>query len=227
MSVHGVVPNPYQELELYKKQTLRIKRYCYRMEVNGYKIETGANLYGARFRSYDDLTGAKLDSANLGRAEMFDSKFPLADLQGANLSFASMYRIDLTGANLQFANLAQADLRGAIMQNANLICANLTCAWLGGEHPAGINVGANLSQANLTRANLSGANLGGADLSHAKLCMANLSYSDLRYAKLAGADMKGAQLMGALCSDIDFTDAIMPNGIKWHAQHNPLGNYNQ
>ena len=64
------------------------------MEVNGYKIEPGAQLAGA------DLSGANLTNA----------KLVSADLQNANLE----------GANLQNAKLVSADLRGTNLPNEDL-----------------------------------------------------------------------------------------------------------
>ena len=79
------------------------------MEVNGYKIEPGANLAGADFTFWADLTGANLTGANLAGANL--SFF--TPLIGANLSFA-----DLTGARLFKANLTEANLTGAILRGA-------------------------------------------------------------------------------------------------------------
>ncbi len=62
------------------------------VEVNGYKIEPGA-----------DLGGANLFKANLTSA----------DLGGVYLSGANLKGADLSGANLQWANLKDARLGGA------------------------------------------------------------------------------------------------------------------
>jgi uncharacterized phage-associated protein len=111
-----------------------------------------------------------------------------ADLSGADLSDAKLYRANLPGANLSDANLYGAnlsgtDLSGADLSDANLSCANLSCA--------------DLSDANLSCANLSCANLYGADLSGANLSGANLSGADLYGANLSCADLSGANLSGA------------------------------
>jgi len=78
-----------------------------------------------------------------------------ADLSGANLSGANLYRADLSGANLYRADLSGANLSGANLSGANLYRADLS--------------GADLSRANLYRADLSRANLYRADLSGANL----------------------------------------------------------
>jgi hypothetical protein len=72
-----------------------------------------------------------------------------ADLRGANLFRANLFRADLRGANLFRANLFRADLRGAYLRGANLHGANL--------------FGANLRGADLRGADLFGANLHGAE----------------------------------------------------------------
>ena len=73
-----------------------------------------------------------------------------ANLGGANLGGADLYRANLTGANLKNAYLWDANLTGAILWGAILWGANLT--------------GASLYCANLTGADLTGANLSNAIL---------------------------------------------------------------
>ena len=75
---------------------------------------------------------------------------PRADLGGADLLGANLYRAVLSGANLLGANLGGANLSGANLLGANLSGADL--------------LGANLSGADLLGANLLGANLYLADL---------------------------------------------------------------
>jgi len=84
------------------------------MKVNGYKIENGADLYGA------DLCDANLCGAYLCGANLRGSNLYEADLRGANL-----YGADLCGANLYGANLREANLYGADLCGANLYGANL------------------------------------------------------------------------------------------------------
>jgi uncharacterized protein YjbI with pentapeptide repeats len=99
-----------------------------------------------------------------------------ADLRGADLSGAFLYRANLSGADLSGANLMHAELRRATLTVANLS-------------------GAALRHADLSRANLAEANLGGADLTDADLRGANL-----RYANLSGA--VGAELALAQASHL-------------------------
>jgi len=81
-------------------------------EINGYKIEPGAEL------KYADLSTEDLNHANLRGADLNE-----ADLMGADLRYA-----DLTGANLRLANLRYADLTGANLRGADLTGAALSCA---------------------------------------------------------------------------------------------------
>ena len=97
-----------------------------------------------------------LESANLSGANLSDADLYRANLYGANLSGANLYR-----ANLSDANLSGADLYGANLSDADLSDADLS--------------GADLYGANLYRANLSDANLSGADFYGANLYRANLS----------------------------------------------------
>ena len=88
-----------------------------------------------------------------------------ANLSGAGLTFANLYRADLTGADLRDANLAGANLSFAHLTGADLRDASLH--------------GATLLVADLRRANLAGADLSGATLSGAFLTGVNLSGADL------------------------------------------------
>ena len=109
-----------------------------------------------------NLSGAKLERANL---------------YGANLSVADLSDADLSGANLVGANLSVADLSRAELDSANLSRADLT--------------GANLSGANLVGANLRGANLIGAILSGADLSAAILGetfFTDVDLNNVIGLD---------------------------------------
>ena len=66
------------------------------MEVNGYKIEPGANLRGA------NLTGARLVKADLTKANLLE----------ANLAYGVFTRADITEVNFTEANLKGAHLWG-------------------------------------------------------------------------------------------------------------------
>jgi uncharacterized protein YjbI with pentapeptide repeats len=149
-----------------------------------------------------DLSGAKLNSANLSGAYLVSANLSGADLSGAKLS----------GANLMAANLSGADLSGGNLSGAKLNSANLSGAYL---------MTANLSSADLGSANLSGAEFLNAHLSGADLGSANLSGAYLLGAKLSGANLMAANLKNVRfecrkdfpCIYIGGTD--MTN-IKWN-----------
>ena len=62
-----------------------------------------------------DLRGADLRGASLYRADLRG-----ADLSGANLRGANLYRANLSGADLSGANLYRADLRGANLSGTEI-----------------------------------------------------------------------------------------------------------
>ncbi len=75
-----------------------------------------------------DLSGADLSEANLFRADLSRADLAEADLSGANLSEANLFRADLSGADLSEANLTEADLSEADLSEANLSRADLSGA---------------------------------------------------------------------------------------------------
>lgn len=99
------------------------------------------------------MSGANLHGADLREADLFRANLSGADLRGANLYGADLSEGDLSGANLLEAYMYRAGLPGANLSRANLREANLSRADLSG---------AELYEANLFRANLYGANLRGA-----------------------------------------------------------------
>ena len=117
-----------------------------------------------------DLSGGRLDRANLSVAVLHYINLSQALLRRADLPHVQGYRADLSAAYLE-----GADLSGAILAEANLSYARLE--------------GANLSEAFLDGADLSGARLDGADLSGARLERADLrKITDLTQEQLNSAD---------------------------------------
>ena len=92
------------------------------MEVNGYKIEIGADLQDADLRGTDlrgtDLRRADLRYADLQDADLQRADLRCADLRGANLRGAGLQRADLRGADLRGADLRGANLQDAVLQDA-------------------------------------------------------------------------------------------------------------
>ena len=116
-------------------------------ERTGFKPDfRGVDLYDA----FDKAN--RLDSK--GRIPLHGVNLTDANLEGANLSNASLWDANLTRAHLKFATLINADLWQANLAGANLFAAHL--------HKA------NLRDANLNKTELQHAHLIGPDLSHAE-----------------------------------------------------------
>ena len=114
-----------------------------------------------------DLMGAWLKGANLYKTQ----------LQGANLCSARLQGANICVAQLQGANLYEAKLQEAYLLRAQLQKTNLEAAQLEGANISGVT---NMQQASFVRANLTGANLtesnlAGADFTSADLTKANLN----------------------------------------------------
>ena len=103
-----------------------------------------ADLAGVNL-SRRDLSGAKLQNADMGKAILVGT-----DLTGSDLSGAILASADLYSANLYKTNLSGADLSDSNMSGVRAVWAFMAKA--------------NLSEANLSSADLTGANLGGANL---------------------------------------------------------------
>jgi len=124
------------------------------------------------------------------------------DLSGAKLNGADLGQVDLSGAKLNGADLGQASLEWSKLNGADLIKTDL----IGAKAIAADFGQADLSGANLNGADLGQASLLSADLKHAnlrlaKLIEADLSRANLRLAKLIEADLSRANLSGADLSD--------------------------
>ncbi len=106
---------------------------------------------------------------------------------GANLEGVDMSNASMTTMRLDRANLRRANLSGAILQLSNL-------------------KGADLTLANLERAHLHAVNLRGANLMLANLTKVSLLDADLRGANLTGANLTGAILIAAKLGNAIWTD---------------------
>jgi len=99
------------------------------------------------------LIDAQLRDTSFQRAILDGSDFTGADAYRSRFVSASLIEVDFTGANLQSADLTRADLTNAILVDANLVSARFVNAIL---------VGADLTGADLNRAVLRNADLTGA-----------------------------------------------------------------
>ncbi len=115
------------------------------------------------------------------------------DFINADLSYANLERISAYATLFDFAQLIGACLERAFLFRTRLENANLTGVHLEGAYM----LYAYLSGANLEGANLEGANLEGANLEHAHLESANLEGANLEGARLKGATVQNADFLGA------------------------------
>ncbi len=165
-----------------------------------------------------NLSRARLVSAVLPEADLWDANLSEADLVFADLHNATLRGANLREANLGSANLAGADLQGGNLQGASLMSTNLHRADLSGANLTGATCdGADLTDAFLLHANLTGTQLGHANLSNAGLYDAdltdallgstNLSDADLLEVNLSGAHLLFANLSGATLANADLSGA--------------------
>jgi len=183
--------------------------------LSGLRLEH-ANLEDVKLRGVDlryaRLRGAKLGTANLQGADLQGADLQDANLQGTDLRSANIQEADLQHANLQNATLWDADLRYANLQGANLRDADFWDAYL---------QGADLRYANLQGANFQYANLQYADLQGADLRRVNLQGANLEDANLEDADLRGANLRGAVFQftsntiSIEVDEAYWDESTKW------------
>jgi uncharacterized protein YjbI with pentapeptide repeats len=139
----------------------------------GSRVNEEAVRAAEELRAVGWLTDGSLQGVYLGGA----------NLQGADLRWATLQGVGLEGANLQEARLNKATLQGAHLVEADLAGVLL--------------VGANLQGVLLVEANLQGAFLEGTNLQEADLAEANLQGAFLERANLQEAVVAGANLRGA------------------------------
>jgi hypothetical protein len=94
-----------------------------------------------------DVSSAFLQGARLEHANLLRANFNAADLRGSNMSFADLTYADLSSANFRGSNLQHASFSNADMKDADLVGSDLA--------------GANLSHADLASADLRFTNLSG------------------------------------------------------------------
>lgn len=164
--VFGVLVSIYNALRASKEKTERLKE-----EIDDYR---GWNEKEAMYR----IVGAvkRLNKLGVSRIILTDCFLSGAHLSGERLTTAEISRADLSEAHLSGADLRKAHLLWANLSGADLTKANLSEAHLFEANLSGADLsGANLTKAYLVKANFSGANLTGADLTEAKLGWTNFS----------------------------------------------------
>lgn len=177
------------------------------------------------------LTGADLQSFNLGGTKLQDTALSFAnlrgsDLRGSDLRHASLDRTDLTEANLTnctlfFSNAGNADFSGAY-------CCGLSaeCTGFQGAFFKGADLGyASFSQcnleytsfisANLQRASFYFGNYGGSrgSLKRADFRDANLSEADLREADLSEGNFTRTNLTKTVMIEANLERAVLKGTI--------------
>lgn len=130
-----------------------------------------------------NLEGVNLSDATLDRFDLHG-----LELRKANLSRASLVRADLAGTNLTEADLRYADLTGADLSEADLTAADLSGAILDS---------ALLRGAKLRELTAHETSFFAADLAHADLAAADLRLADLRLTSLFGAWLDGSHMVEA------------------------------
>ena len=212
------------------------------VEVNGYKIEPGANFSDANFSGVDFYKNLR-NSLN----GMPGVNFQGCILRRANLRASRHYHSDFLGADLTDADMRDTFCFEAVFGRppkgyadevpALLMKTDFRGAYLGGSYLCEVNArGALFAAADLNYCFASGAIFDGADFTganlknlngmhpiHANVCgptsfvFANLSGANLSGANLEGAILTGANLSGADLTGADLTGAIltgvtMPDG---------------
>jgi uncharacterized protein YjbI with pentapeptide repeats len=157
-----------------------------------------ANLILDRASGFGDVN---LEGVDLTGASLREIDFNFTNLTNAKLSHA-----DLTGANLTQTLLNGADLTNhAILHKADLTFSDLTGARLPGADVTNASLVNTKTGANFTGANLDGSYLYIADFSSANLTGATLNGSFFGITVLAGATVNGATFAGTNMGGATYT----------------------
>jgi len=176
-----------------------------------------ADMKGTSWLGVDLRTAASFANLILDRASGFgDVNLEGVDLTGAslreidfnftNLTNAKLSHADLTGANLVQTTLNGADLSNhAILQKADLSFSTLTGAQLPGADLTNANFMGVKAGANFTEAHLDGSYFPFTDFSSATLNGATFNGGQFILTVLAGATVNGATFAGSNIGDADYT----------------------
>ncbi|WP_052090952.1 pentapeptide repeat-containing protein [Desulfosporosinus sp. HMP52] len=200
------------DLRVYLSEEDFIKKDLQDVNLSGAELNS-INLGNADLRGAD-FSAARLCSASLGKANLRG-----ANLNSADLRYANLWKANLSGANLGKAKLDDANLSGATLFETDLSGADLNSTDLSESNLSNTNLcGADLYKANLSRANLSGANLSGANLSRANLSGANLSGANLSGANLNSANLRNSNLVDAKLFGTDLSGCNIFGISVWNAE---------
>ncbi len=167
-----------------------------------------ADLHGAT------LTKLRADWADLSRADLRwvtadHARFCRANLTGASLIAANLWKADLRGAKIEDADFSGASLEDARLSELKLRLARFEAAHFGGANLTDCD----LEEMNLTDADFHDANLRGALLTGSRMPNANFLGADLRDAGLAEVDWPGACLRDADLRGATFHLGSSRNGL--------------
>lgn len=158
-----------------------------------------------------DLSGRKLNEANLADAILNRANLQQTSLVGADLSGAILNSVDARDANMRAADLSNASLSLAILDGADLGNADLRQSRL----ESASFEGASLKSANLSELTLSNVTLRDAVLVDADLRNTHLTLIDFGDADLSGADLSGAEITMADLS-LATLDGANLAGVYWN-----------
>lgn len=151
-----------------------------------------------------DLEGAILSEADLRGANLREAVLRSASLDRVQASRAILVSVNATGSNFASADLRAADLSYGIFENADLSNAQVSGASL---------YAVNLRGGKLLRADFSRADLRDAKLENATMTLANLQETDLSSAKLRQTNLTGARLRATILLDADLSKADLRGAI--------------
>ena len=177
-----------------------------------------ANLEGAQFVAFADLTGvtlrsANLNEANLSRVNLEGANLNGALLHGANLTFTDLHMASMVGAQLDPLGILQAaDLTGAFITDVDLSFANLQSVNLTDAHLYGEST--NLSNALLDRVDFEGTICSGAVFIGASMVDATFNNALLVQTRFDGADLTRARFNKSYLHGADFSGAASVNGAS-------------
>ncbi len=157
------------------------------------------------------LEGASFHRA-LEHAARAGARLARADLKGARLASAFLFRAGLEGADLNGADLAGAYLREADLRGSDLRGSALTGAFLKGADARGADLrGANLAGSDLRGSRLVGADLAGANLDRARLTGAVLDWRGVAVvSELLSQDLRGSRAGRLIILDLMVHDDEKP-----------------
>ena len=155
-----------------------------------------------------DLTGARLNSANLSYAKLSGASLRDGSLVLSLGSFlraggADFSNVNFIGSSLAYANLRNANLSGATTTFAGFTNADMRGAQLvGTDGYFGAIVGSDLRGANMRGMDFSNSDVNGTDMRGADMREMNLTNADFTGSRMGGVDLKGSH----------FCNTLMPSG---------------